>query len=175
MLHVFPIAQSCFPCASRFWLSWFYDFWLSVSTSTSQHHSVYWELKSKCFSSGYLSGREEELWSPRAFLSTVTIPAQGNRFKGAGHLTCPSSRLAMFPVRSAHYCCSQLHARLQYQCKAFGSRTIFLSILIILYYNVLSCILILYLVNQFVSPQIVATVFNYFGVPCFPFSEARIL
>ena len=57
--------------------------------STSQHHAVYWELKSKCFSSGYLSGREEELHSPRAFSSTVIIPAQGNRYKGAGHLTCP--------------------------------------------------------------------------------------
>ena len=45
--------------------------------STSQHHAVYWELWSKCFCSGYLSGREEELHSPRAFLSTVIIPAQG--------------------------------------------------------------------------------------------------
>ena len=49
--------------------------------STSQHHAVYWELKSKCFSSRYLSGREEELRSPRAFLSTVIVPAQGNRYK----------------------------------------------------------------------------------------------
>ena len=57
--------------------------------STSQHHAVYWELRSKRFSSGYLSGREE-LRSPRAFSSTVIIPAQGNRYKGAGHLTrCP--------------------------------------------------------------------------------------
>ena len=62
--------------------------------STSQHHAVYWELRSKCFSSRYLSGREE-LRSPRAFLSTVIIPAQGNRYKDAGHLTCPSSRLAV--------------------------------------------------------------------------------
>ena len=50
--------------------------------STSQHHAVYWESRSKCFSSGYLSGREEELRSPRAFSSTVIIPAQGNRYKG---------------------------------------------------------------------------------------------
>ena len=57
--------------------------------STSQHHAVYWELKSKCFSSGYLSGREEELRSPRAFSSTVIIPPQRNRYKGAGHLTRP--------------------------------------------------------------------------------------
>ena len=57
--------------------------------STSQHHAVYWELKSTCFSSGYLSGREEELRSPRAFTSIVIIPAQGNRYKGAGHLTRP--------------------------------------------------------------------------------------
>ena len=42
--------------------------------STSQHHAVYWEVKSKWFSSGYLSGREE-LCSPGAFLSTVIIPA----------------------------------------------------------------------------------------------------
>ena len=42
--------------------------------STSQHHAVYWELKSKCFSSRYLSGREE-LRSPRAFSSTVIIPS----------------------------------------------------------------------------------------------------
>ena len=82
--------------------------------STSQHHAVYWELKSKCFSSGYLSGREEQLRSPRAFSSTVIIPAQGNRYKGAGHLTCLSSRLAVFPVGSARYCCARLHARLQY-------------------------------------------------------------
>jgi len=82
--------------------------------STSQHHAVYWELKSKCFSSVYLSGREEELHSPRAFSSTVIIPAQGNRYKGAGHLTCPSSHLAVFPVGLARYCCSRLHARLQY-------------------------------------------------------------
>ena len=82
--------------------------------STSQHHAVYWEFKSKCFSSGFLSGREEELRSPGAFSSTVIIPAQGNRYKGAGHLTHPSSRLAVFPVGSACYCCSWLHARLQY-------------------------------------------------------------
>jgi len=82
--------------------------------STSQHHAMYWELKSKCFSSGYLSGREEELRSPRAFLSTAIIPPQGNRKKGAGQLTHPSSPLAVFRVRSARYCCSQLHARLQY-------------------------------------------------------------
>ena len=82
--------------------------------STSQHHAVYWELRSKCFSSGYLSGREEELRSPRAFLSTVIIPAQGNRYKGSGHLTWPSSRLAVFPAGSARYCCAQQHARLQY-------------------------------------------------------------
>ena len=63
--------------------------------STSQHQAVYWESKSTCFSSGYLSGRKEELRSPRAFLSTVIIPAQGNRYKDAGHLTCPSSRLAV--------------------------------------------------------------------------------
>jgi len=36
--------------------------------SISQHHAVYWELKSKCFISGYLSGREEELCSPRAYV-----------------------------------------------------------------------------------------------------------
>ena len=81
--------------------------------STSQHHAVYWELRSKCFCSGYLSGREE-IHSPRAFSSTVIIPAQGNRYKGTGHLTHPSSRLAMFPVGSARYCCSRLHARFQY-------------------------------------------------------------
>ena len=49
--------------------------------STSQHHAVYWELKSKCSSSGYLSGREEELRSPEDCSSTVIIPAQGNRYK----------------------------------------------------------------------------------------------
>ena len=86
----------------------------SYQYSTSYHHAVYWELKIKCFSSRYLSGREEELRSPRAFSSTVIIPAQGNRFKGSGHLTRPSSRLAVFPVGSACYCCSRLHARLQY-------------------------------------------------------------
>ena len=48
--------------------------------STSQHHAVYWELKSKCSSSGYLSGREE-LRSPEDRWSTVIIPAQGNRYK----------------------------------------------------------------------------------------------
>jgi len=36
---------------------------------------------------------------------------------------------------------------------------------------VLSCIPIPYLVNQFVSPQIVAAVFNYFVGPLFPFSR----
>ena len=81
--------------------------------STSQHHAVYWELKSKCSTSGYLS-RREELRSPQDCSSTVIIPAQGTRYKGAGHLTCPSSRLAVFPVRSARYCCARLHARLQY-------------------------------------------------------------
>ena len=112
--------------------------------STSQHHAVYWELKSKCFSSGYLSGRKEELRSPRAFSSTVIIPAQANRYKGAGHLTCPSSRLAMFPVGSARYCCSRLPARLQYYCKAFGSWTIFLSIIVDLY-----CIIVCYLTFRY--------------------------
>ena len=48
--------------------------------STSQHHAVYWELKSKCSSSGYLSGREE-LHSSEDCSSTVIIPAQGNRYK----------------------------------------------------------------------------------------------
>ena len=100
--------------ASR-WLAVCHGFMIfGYQYSTSQHHAVYWELKSKCFSSGYMSGREEELCSPRAFSSTVFIPAQGNRYKGTGHLTCPSSRLAVFPVGSARYCCSQLHARLQY-------------------------------------------------------------
>ena len=41
---------------------------------------MYWELKSKCSSSGYLS-RREELRSPEDCLSTVIIPAQGNRYK----------------------------------------------------------------------------------------------
>ncbi len=71
------------PCSCHGFMIFGYQY------STSQHHAVYWELKSKCFSSGYLSGREEELHSPRAFSSTVIIPAQGNRYKGAGHLTCP--------------------------------------------------------------------------------------
>ena len=35
-------------------------------------------------------------------------------------------------------------------------------------------LLIPYLVNYFVLPQIVATVFNYFGVPYFPFPGALI-
>ena len=39
------------------------------------------------------------------------------------------------------------------------------SILIVLHYSVLSCILIPYLVNYFVSPQIIAAVFNYLGSP----------
>ena len=96
-------------------LLWCHGFMIcGYQYSTSQHHAVYWELKSKCFSSGYLSGREEELRSPRAFSSTVTIPAQGNRYKGAGHLIHPSSRLAVFPVGSVRYCCARLHARLQY-------------------------------------------------------------
>ena len=82
--------------------------------STSQHHAVYWELKSKCFSSGYLPGREKELCSPGAFLSTVIIPAQGNRYKGVGHLTRPFSHLTVFLVGSARCCCSRLHARLQH-------------------------------------------------------------
>ena len=112
--------------------------------STSQHHAVYWELKSKCFSSGYLSGREEELRSPRAFSSTVIIPAQGNRYKGAGHLTRPSSRLAVLPVGSARSCCARVHARLQYERKAFGSRTIFLSIIADLY-----CIIVCYLTFRY--------------------------
>ena len=103
----------------------------SYQYSTSQHHAVYWELKSKCFSSGYLSGREEELWSPRAFSSTVTIPAQGNRFKGSGHLTRPSSCLAVFPVRSARYCCSQLRVSLQNYGEAFPPFGLFLSLYLI--------------------------------------------
>ena len=41
---------------------------------------MYWELKSKCSSSRYLSGREE-LRSPEDCLSTIIIPAQGNRYK----------------------------------------------------------------------------------------------
>ena len=49
--------------------------------STSQHHAVYWELKSKCSSSRYLSGREDELRSPEDCLNTVIIPARGNRYK----------------------------------------------------------------------------------------------
>ena len=114
--------------------------------STSQHHAVYWELKSKCFRSGYLSGREEELRSPRAFSSTVIIPAQGNRYKGAGHLTRPSSRLAVLPVGSAHYCCSQQHIWLQYWCKAFSSQTILLSIIFDFINNCIElyCIIVCY-------------------------------
>jgi len=42
---------------------------------------VYWELKSKCSSYGYLSRREEELRSPEDCSSTVIIPAHGNRYK----------------------------------------------------------------------------------------------
>ena len=81
--------------------------------STSQHHAVYWELRSKCFSS-------LPVWKRR-----TTVPkslfeycyhscSRYNRYKGTGHLTCPSSRLAMFPVGSARYCCARLHARLHY-------------------------------------------------------------
>jgi len=54
------------------------------------------------------------------------------------------------------------------------SLIILTSILIILYYSVLSCLPILYLLNDFVSPQIIAAAFNYFGVPWFPFLEAQI-
>jgi len=47
------------------------------------------------------------------------------------------------------------------------------SIIIILYYSVLSCFLIPYLVNYFVSPQIVAAVFNYSGSPVSLFQRRR--
>ena len=47
--------------------------------STTWHHAAYWELKSKCSTSGD-SSRREELRSPEDCLSTVIIPAQGNRY-----------------------------------------------------------------------------------------------
>ena len=59
---------------------------------------MYWELKSKCSSSGYLSRREEELHSPEDCLSTIIIPAQGNRYKA-----CRSSDLG-HPLRLLVLC-----------------------------------------------------------------------
>ena len=42
------------------------------------------ELKSKCSSSGYLSGREEELHSQKIVRCSVIIPAQGEHIEGLG-------------------------------------------------------------------------------------------
>jgi len=91
--------------AKRYMLTQCYGFmFFCYQYSTSQHHAAYWELKSKCSSSGYLS-RREELRSPEDCLSTVIIPAQGNRYKacrspdlGLLVLSCSlSDRLAASP------------------------------------------------------------------------------
>ena len=76
------------------------------------HHAVYWELKSKCSNSGYLSGREEELHSPEDCSSTVIIPAQGNRYKACRSpdlsLLCLLVSLCSFSARlSAAPNCTQ--------------------------------------------------------------------
>ena len=114
--------------------------------STSQHHAVYWELKSKCFSSGYRSGRE--LRSPRAFLSTVIIPAQGNRYKGAGHLIRPllvSPCSLLDRLATAAPNCTQGFST---SVRPLALDNLSLNYFwFILYYSVLSYIPMLYLVN----------------------------
>ena len=78
--------------AKRYMLTQCYGFmFFCYQYSTSQHHAAYWELKSKCSSSGYLS-RREELRSPEDCLSTVIIPAQENR-----HKACRSPDLGLLP------------------------------------------------------------------------------
>jgi len=75
----YSLFNCVFPSKIKTMLSWFYGF--GYWYSTPQHHAVYWDLKSKWSTSGYLSGREEELRSPEDCSSAVIIPAQGNRYK----------------------------------------------------------------------------------------------
>jgi len=81
-MSTFYVAERylCFQCKTNF-IYFCHGFMIfGYRYSTSQHHAVYWELKSKCSSSRYLSGREE-LRSPEDCLNTVIIPAQENRYK----------------------------------------------------------------------------------------------
>lgn len=152
------------------------------------HHNIMQCTGSKCSSSGYLS-RRGKLCSPEDCSNTVIIPTQGNRYKAcrSPDLTLLSSRLVVLTFGLSH-CCSRLHTRLQYQCKAFSSQTILLSIIFdfINNYIELYCIIVCYRAFRYYVQQIslfllrsLTLFFNYSfwggGVPCSPFLEARIL
>ena len=125
-------------------MSWFYNFWLSIF-----HITVYWELKSKCSTSGYLSGGEEELRSPEDCSSTVIIPAQGNRYKACrspdlGCLLCLlisscllSDRLAAVPNCTQGFSISVRPLALGQS----SSRLYLILLTIILNYIVLYCVI----------------------------------
>ena len=110
---------------------------------------MYWELKNKCSSPGYLSGREEELHSPEDCLSTVIIPAQGNRYKA-----CRSPDLSLLPfllilcspsdhLDAAPDCTQGFSISVRPLALGQASSQLYLIILtIILNYIVLQCVIV---------------------------------
>ena len=155
-------------------LPWFYDFWLSVFHIITPCSALgVKELMLQLLTP--VRKRRRATFPRRLFTVLLSSLLRGNRYKAlVGHL------MSIFSIVRLSRCCSSQPHAISARPSAFLdtlSLIIFdlsASTLIILYYSVLSCIPIPYLVNLFVSPQIVAAVFNYFGVPCFPFLEAWI-
>ena len=143
-------------------LSWFYDFWLTVL-----------HIITSCSALGV-----------KVLMFLFQVPAQKRRtthlrglFVQRGDITpgkitwgpfvFPLALLpAAHPDRRHHLSTTVRPTAFRYSLIIFD---LLASILIILYYSVLSCIPISYLVNQYVSPQIIAAVFNYLGFPVSPF------
>ena len=105
---------SAFSATLQVTLSWFYDFWLSVFHIITSC-SVLGVKIANALVPGTCPEEKEELRSPEDCLSTVIIPAQGNRYKAcrSPDLSLLSSRLIVLAFGSSR-CCSRLHARLQY-------------------------------------------------------------
>ena len=134
---------------------WFYNFWLSV-----------FHIKTPCSA---LGGKELMLQFQAPVWRRTTHPRKLCIQRGAINLNkvTKSSLFSGLLFAAQPNCASHLNIMVSRSVLTLSLIIFDLlpSVLIILYYIMLSCILIPYLANQFVSPQIVAIVFNYSGSP----------
>jgi len=145
-------------------VSWFYDFWLSVFLIITSCSAL--GVKELMLQFQAPVQKRTTTFSRRLFTILLPFLLRGSTYKASvGHLTP-----LFLIVRLSHCCLSRLHA-IGLGPSTFSDTLsliivdLLASILIILYCSVLSCIPVLYLVSWFISPQIVAAVFNYLGSP----------
>ena len=150
-----PLHPCCYMSRTSIILSGFYDFWFSVFYIITSCSAL--GVKELMLQVQVRVPEEKNYYIPQRTLhSSDIISAQGKQIKAlVGHLTFPFDHQAhLIPTAC-------LVTALEQSLWLSDTLIIFdllAPILIILYYSVLSCIPISYLVNQFVSPQIITAV-----------------